>query len=111
MTISAPTPAGVPNDDEDGLHEVSAYPTPVELMGWPKTDRSASRVSQWTWTPIAAWWIRWRASVGKHMVIRRVKARLFGLRFEDSQAGREVLFRVLAFAPENEEPGSKIDAT
>ncbi|MEK6238513.1 MAG: hypothetical protein N2C14_27660 [Planctomycetales bacterium] len=109
MTVSAPGPAGVRYREEDGFYELMLYPTPVELVGGADDGSMVSPLFSVDLEQLRGVMDRvvdfgWEAHGhpghdGPHVWL------------EGSQAGHDVLLRVLAFAPEDEEPGSKMDAT
>jgi hypothetical protein len=102
-------PLGLRYRVEDGFWEVWVYPTPVELVGGAfdgkvvapgftldlEEMRSAfDSVVAFSWNALALNWPE-----GPHVSIEGV--------FQ----GREVYLQVLAYAPEGEEPGLKLDTT
>ncbi len=105
-----PGPLGFRYDEEDGSWDVLVYPLPVELVGGAHDGgvvspcffldleqvRSAfTRVDDVAWTAHAA------GPEDEGPCIS----------FEGEYDGHEVWLRVLAFAPDDEEPGMKLDTT
>jgi hypothetical protein len=102
-------PLGLRYREEDGCWEVWVYPTPVELVGGAVDGEVVSpgftldleelrsafeSVVAFSWNALALNWPE-----GPHVSIEGVFR------------GREVYLQVLAYAPEDEEPGLKLDTT
>ncbi|MEK6234551.1 MAG: hypothetical protein N2C14_07550, partial [Planctomycetales bacterium] len=109
MMVSAPVPPGVQYAEEDGLHEVMLYPTPVELMGGAQDGGTATpsfSVDLEAFRGVLDEVVDFGWEAHGHSETETPHVWL-----EGSHAGHNVLIRVLAFAPEDEEPGSKMKAT
>ncbi|MEK6238190.1 MAG: hypothetical protein N2C14_26040 [Planctomycetales bacterium] len=109
MTVSTPVPAGAQYAEENGLHEVLLYPTPVELMGGAQdgglaTPSFSVDLEAFRGVLDKVVDFGWDAHGDPEHAVPHVW-------LEGSHAGNNVLLRVLAFPPEDEEPGSKIQAT
>jgi len=102
-------PLGLRYREEEGFWEISIYPTPVELVGGAhdgkvvvpgfRLDLEQLRqefesVVEFGWNSLGLNWPE-----GPHVYVEGV--------FQ----GREVYLQVLAYAPEDEAPGLKLDAT
>jgi hypothetical protein len=103
---SGPGTLGSRYREEDGCWEILIYPTPVELVGGAEDGEIVApgfsldldglrslfeRVDDFSWQALGL-----NASEGPHVSIEGV------------YQGHEVWLQVLAYAPEDEEPGSKI---
>jgi hypothetical protein len=110
VQADSPTgPLGLRYREEDGSWEVWVYPTPVELVGGAhdgevvlpgfSLDLEQLRAAFDSVTALAWEALGLNDPDGPHVAVEGV----FG--------GREVWLRVLAQAPEDEEPGLKFDAT
>ncbi|MEK6233804.1 MAG: hypothetical protein N2C14_03745, partial [Planctomycetales bacterium] len=97
MLVSTPVPAGVQYAEEDGLHEVLVYPTPVELMGGAQDGRVATPSFSVDLDALRGVLDKivdfgWEAHGHSETETPHVW-------LEGSHAGHNVLLRVLAFAP------------
>jgi hypothetical protein len=102
-------PLGLRYAEEDGFWEVSVYPTPVELVGGAhdgevvvpgfhldleQLQQLFDSVSAFGWNALGL-----HGTEGPYVYVEGV------------YRGRELYLQVLAYAPEDEEPGLKLDAT
>ena len=107
MTADAPGRIGFRSREEDGLWELVMYPKPVELVGGAKDEEIVAsgfsldleelraefeRVDACSWQSLA-----YPNGEGPHVSIEGV------------YEGHKVFVQVLAYAPEDEEPGTKLD--
>ena len=105
-----PGPLGFRYGEEDGFWDVLVYPLPVELVGGAHDGGVVSPCFSLDLEEVRAAFTRvddvaWNA----HAAGPEDEGPYIS--FEGEYDGREVWLRVLAFAPDDEEPGMKVDAT
>lgn len=108
-SLSGTSPLGFMYREEAGFWEIAVYPTPVELVGGAEDGEIVApgfsldleglrgefeRVDAISWHSLG-----YPNGEGPHVVI------------EGTYQGHEVFLQILAYAPEDEEPGMKLDTT
>jgi len=106
-SLSGPDPVGFLYREEAGFWDIAIYPKSVEVVGGPEDGEILApgfsldleglraefeRVDGISWKSLG-----WPGGEGPHVSI------------EGAFRGHQVFLQVLAYAPEDEEPGSKLD--